>query len=165
MKSEIGEDAFRNWLRPMSLERVDDGHATIAAPTRFLRDWVATHYLDRLLSLWRTENERMTRVSIVVAMAQRHRNEGHRLDDAEEAEIIPLPPLPAEPAAVIDIADDKAQYLALDQRFVFENFVVGKPNEFAYAAARRVAEACAARPRCRSIRCSSTAASASARRI
>ena len=143
MKSEIGEDAFRNWLRPMSLERVDDGHATIAAPTRFLRDWVATHYLDRLLSLWRTDNERMTRVSIVVAMAQRHRNEDHRLDDAKEAEIIPLPPLPAEPAAVIDIADDKAQYLALDQRFVFENFVVGKPNELAHAAARRVAEACA----------------------
>ena len=40
------------------------------------------------------------------------------------------------------MADDKAQYLALDQRFVFENFVVGKPNQLAHAAARRVAEAC-----------------------
>ena len=29
----------------------------------------------------------------------------------------------------------------LDPRFTFENFVVGKPNELAYAAARRVAEA------------------------
>jgi chromosomal replication initiator protein len=29
---------------------------------------------------------------------------------------------------------------ALDARFTFENFVVGKPNAFAHAAARRVAE-------------------------
>ena len=43
----------------------------------------------------------------------------------------------------LEIADDRAQLLALDHRFVFENFVVGKPNELAHAAARRVAEACA----------------------
>jgi chromosomal replication initiation ATPase DnaA len=48
----------------------------------------------------------------------------------------------------------------LDPRFTFDNFVVGKPNELA-AAARRVAEA----PSSRSTRCSSTAASGSARRI
>src|SRR5699024_10197464 len=29
---------------------------------------------------------------------------------------------------------------ALDPRFTFDNFVVGKPNELAHAAARRVAE-------------------------
>jgi chromosomal replication initiator protein len=53
--------------------------------------------------------------------------------------------LPASPGPVLplEIGDDKAQLLALDHRFVFENFVVGKPNELAHAAARRVAEACA----------------------
>src|SRR2546423_13355303 len=49
IKSEIGDDAFRNWVRPMALERVDAGHATHAAPTRLLRDWVAAHYLGRNL--------------------------------------------------------------------------------------------------------------------
>jgi chromosomal replication initiator protein DnaA len=47
------------------------------------------------------------------------------------------------PASQFEIGDDKAQLSALDQRFTFENFVVGKPNELAHAAARRVAEACA----------------------
>jgi chromosomal replication initiator protein len=53
--------------------------------------------------------------------------------------------LPASPGPVLplEVGDDKAQLLALDHRFVFENFVVGKPNELAHAAARRVAEACA----------------------
>ncbi len=44
LRAEVGEDAFRNWLQPMNLEHVDGGQAVIAAPTRFLRDWVATHY-------------------------------------------------------------------------------------------------------------------------
>ena len=47
LRAEVGEDAFRNWLQPMNLEQVDSGQAVIAAPTRFLRDWVATHYADR----------------------------------------------------------------------------------------------------------------------
>ena len=53
LRAEVGEDAFRNWLQPINLEHVDSGLAVIAVPTRFLRDWVATHYADRLLALWR----------------------------------------------------------------------------------------------------------------
>jgi chromosomal replication initiator protein len=138
LKAEIGDNAFRSWLRPISLERVDDGLATIAAPTRFLRNWVATHYLDRLSALWRAENERITRVSIIVSAPPGDRH-GH---DADEVEIVPLAPAISGPATPLEIGEDKTQYLALDQRFVFENFIVGKPNELAHAAARRVAEAC-----------------------
>jgi chromosomal replication initiator protein len=141
LKGEVGEDAFRNWLRPINLERVDDGQAFIVAPTRFLRDWVTTHYADRLLALWQAENECVTRVSIVVAASPRHANGSHPPGSEEEAENLrPVPPL-ADPAP-LEIDADRAQLLALDQRFVFENFVVGKPNELAHAAARRVAEAC-----------------------
>lgn len=55
----------------------------------------------------------------------------------------PEPGLVAGPAAVFEIGEDRAQQSGLDPRFTFENFVVGKPNELAHAAARRVAEACA----------------------
>lgn len=142
LKEEIGEDAFRSWLRPINLERVNSGQATVSAPTRFLRDWVSVHYADRLLALWRAENERMTRVSIVVGGAPRGANSGDSAEDQGKAELIRMPPSASDPAAQFEIIEDKAHYLALDQRFVFENFVVGKPNELAHAAARRVAEAC-----------------------
>ena len=144
LKGEIGDDAFRNWLRPINLQRVDSGQAVIAAPTRFLRDWVTTHYADRMLALWRAENERMTRLSIVVGSSPKYANGNHSpaLDDREDA--APAASL-TDPAPPLEIGDDRAQLLALDQRFVFENFVVGKPNELAHAAARRVAEACASR--------------------
>ena len=139
LKGEVGETAFRSWLRPISVQRVDGGQAVIAAPTRFLRDWVATHYADRLLALWQAENQRVTRLSIVVGTTA-----------------APMPALPAadeadgvrrslaEPSAALDTPEDKAQLSGpLDPRFTFANFVVGKPNELAHAAARRVAEACA----------------------
>ena len=141
LKKEVGEAAFRSWLRPVSVERVDEGEAIIAAPTRFLRDWVATHYADRLLALWRAENQRVTSVSVVVALAGR-RNGLDRSADGEAKDLRQPAPLLAEPAGAPEVGEDKAQMSALDQRFTFENFVVGKPNELAHAAARRVAEAC-----------------------
>ena len=144
LKDEVGEAAYRNWLRPMSVERVDDGEAIVAAPTRFLRDWVATHYADRLLALWRAENQRVTNLSIVVAVAPRRNGLDHSaVPGGESKNRGGPPPSFAEPGVVLEISEDRAQFSALDQRFTFENFVVGKPNELAHAAARRVAEACA----------------------
>ena len=144
LKAEVGEAAYRSWLRPMSVERVDDGEAIVAAPTRFLRDWVATHYADRLLALWRAENQRVINLSIVVAGAPIRNGLDRSAAAGGESKDRGGPPPPfAEPAVVLEISEDKAQFSALDQRFTFENFVVGKPNELAHAAARRVAEACA----------------------
>jgi chromosomal replication initiator protein len=144
LKAEVGEAAYRSWLRPMSVERVDDGEAIVAAPTRFLRDWVATHYADRLLALWRSENQRVASVSIVVADAPGRNGHDHSAalyggskNRGGHAALL------AEPAVALEISEDKPHFAALDQRFTFENFVVGKPNELAHAAARRVAEACA----------------------
>jgi len=141
LKLEIGEDAFRNWLEPMNLEEVEGGQALIAAPTRLLRDWVAGHYADRMLALWRAENDQVKRLSIIVAPPSRRANGGQPHKSVEDA--AGLTTVAAEPAAPAEIGDEKAQHLVLDHRFLFENFVVGKPNELAHAAARRVAEACA----------------------
>jgi chromosomal replication initiator protein len=141
LKVEVGEDAYRNWLRPMHFERVDDGHAVIAAPTRFLRDWVITHYLDRLIALWQAENEEMTHVSVIVAAPQTYGPVGNSTDPDDD-EPFPSGPSSNGPGPSLELGDERTQLLALDHRFVFENFVVGKPNELAHAAARRVAEAC-----------------------
>jgi chromosomal replication initiator protein len=142
LKAEVGEDAYRNWLLPMNLDRVDDGKAIILAPTRLLRDWVTTHYLDRLLALWHAENDQVTRVSVVLATSLKHSDGGHQPYQDDDAEAAVPGRSPSDHAAPFEIGDERTQHLPLDHRFVFENFVVGKPNELAHAAARRVAEAC-----------------------
>ncbi len=141
-KDEIGETAYRNWLQSLRLERIDAGEAVVAAPTRFLRNWVATHYADRLLALWRAENPAVNRLTLIVdpqvtgaQAAVPLRGEGASREPSGTA-------IAAEPAS--EIAEDRGYLSApLDPRFTFDNFVVGKPNELAHAAARRVAEGCA----------------------
>src|SRR5205807_6552124 len=86
LKEEVGEAAYRSWLQPTSFSRCDDGHAILAAPTRFLRDWVATHYADRLLALWQAENRTVTRVSVVVAVLPRRNGFDNMSGSAERQE-------------------------------------------------------------------------------
>ena len=138
MRREVGETAYRSWFGSMTVERVDSGEGVIAVPTRFLRDWVTTHYADRLLALWRLENQAVRRISFVVD--PRHARGERPAVTPRAAQ--PAPAEAAEPMSVSDIIDDKTVSASLDARLTFENFVVGKPNELAHAAARRVAEAC-----------------------
>jgi chromosomal replication initiator protein len=142
LRSELGESAYRSWFQPINVERVDEGEGVLSLPTRFLRNWVATHYADRLLALWRAENRNVTRLSIVVeprvAAAEAWAEEVSR-----QRGTAPAAAEPAMPEIGAELGDDKAQLsAALDPRFTFANFVVGKPNDLAHAAARRVAEAC-----------------------
>ena len=41
LQEELGDAAFRSWLKPLTLRRIENGEALVAAPTRFLRDWVS----------------------------------------------------------------------------------------------------------------------------
>ncbi len=66
LKDEVGDTAFRSWLQSLRVERVEDGEAVVAVPTRFLRTWIADHYADRLLALWRGENPAIVKLSLVV---------------------------------------------------------------------------------------------------
>jgi chromosomal replication initiator protein len=143
LKAEVGETAYRSWLRAISLERVESGEVVLAVQTRFLRNWIATHYADRLLALWRAEDPSLDRVSVVVATERPPASAGEsRREPSLAEEIAPVNAGPAQPG---DVPDDRGQLSApLDPRFTFDNFIVGKPNELAQAAARRVAEACAA---------------------
>ena len=125
LQSEVGAVEYGTWLRDMTLGGVDGDEVTVHLPTRFLRDWVRGHYADKLSSAWQAENRRVRRVELRVVTS---------------ASTVPAPP-PAATAAAPASAPATEAPSTLDPRFSFERFVVGKPNEFAYACARRVAAA------------------------
>jgi chromosomal replication initiator protein len=136
LKSELGEAVFKSWLKPLALSRADGPEVVIAAPTRFMRDWVERHYLERMKALWigMDPSIRALEVRVVrtpapkVAMPLRP----HVVDGVTQG----------APAAMPGESEERIDFgAALDTRFTFDNFVIGKSNEFAYAAARRVAEA------------------------
>ncbi|MGI4977109.1 MAG: chromosomal replication initiator protein DnaA [Janthinobacterium lividum] len=146
LQTEVGDVEYRTWLRQMTLAGVDGDEVTVHLPTRFLRDWVRSHYADKLSALWQQENRRIRRVDVRVGAGMPAAGGA-----GEEAAPSPAPAGVALPAAArIDlaapapavpvVAPERAEGVSLDQRFSFASFVVGKPNEFAHACARRVAE-------------------------
>ena len=48
LREEVGEVEYRTWLRQMTLAGIEGDEAIVVLPTRFLRDWVRSHYGDRL---------------------------------------------------------------------------------------------------------------------
>ncbi len=149
LRDEVGEAEYRNWLRQMVLQTVDGDIALITLPSRFLRDWVRDHYGDRLRVLAQAEWPQVKRLDFRVSTAAQAPAEAATAPAREEAEFgfdsEPAVPVAASPARSYSNhrqADSRdAEWMApLDQRLTFDTFVVGKPNEFAHACARRVAE-------------------------
>jgi chromosomal replication initiator protein len=136
LRDEYGEAAFKSWLNPLTLAEVRNGQVRMCVPTRFLRDWVATHYGDRIRALWSKEDASINGVDIVVlpTTATKAAPRAALATKTVATVVAAAPPAP-EPA---NIGDEIGA--PLDPRYTFDNFVVGKPNEFAFAAARRVAE-------------------------
>ncbi len=142
LREEVGEVEYRTWLRQMTLSGVEGEDAVILLPTRFLRDWVNSHYGDRLRVLWQAEYPEVRRVDIRVSaspppeavMAGAEERAG--ADGRGLAE--PLAPRAAEVRMAPEPRSDWV--VPLEARFTFDTFVVGKPNEFAHACARRVSE-------------------------
>ncbi|MGH6930996.1 MAG: DnaA ATPase domain-containing protein, partial [Dongiaceae bacterium] len=137
LRAEFGESAYSNWLRKLTLADFDRGEIKLAAPTRFIRDWISNHYADRLLALWAADNSSVRRIVIETGNAARSEKDGAKSPrtTAEPRGVATdgLESNPKEPSRV-------GMSVALDPRFTFEEFVVAKPNELAYTAARRVAE-------------------------
>jgi chromosomal replication initiator protein len=136
LREEVGEVEYRTWLKQMTLADASEDEVTIVLPTRFLRDWVRAHYGDRLRALWAAENGRIRRVELRIGAPQ---------TGLAEPVAVPAPIVAASASETARLdagrSDPRAELAGpLDPRFTFGSFVVGKPNEFAYACARRVAE-------------------------
>ncbi len=143
LQFDVGEVEYGSWLRQMTLAGLDGDEITVHLPNRFHRDWVREHYGARISSLWQAENSSVRRVDIRVGS-----DPGGIAPDGPEQPIVSPALLRTKAAAIAEDrhrtderSEPRAEVAApLDARFTFENFVVGKPNEFAYACARRVAE-------------------------
>ena len=137
LEALVGTNNFVTWLAPLTLRAIEGGAADIVAPTRFLSDWVARHYSRPIIDALARQGAEVERVTFTVSAAPPRA--------AATAPDAPATATPASPSAAArpqtrgPLREDEMT-APLDARFTFDNFVVGKPNELAHAAARRVAE-------------------------
>ena len=138
LKKIVGDTAYNNWLKKLGFLSLETNTITLSVPTKFLRDWIVNHYADKIKSHFKELSSNIEVLKIVVKPV------GGRIvpgtarfvkDDNKKW------------SNNLDIRNNPIDNLSnnfgapLDPRFTFENFVVGKPNELAFAAAQRIAEA------------------------
>ncbi len=129
LSSTVGERNVRSWLSP-ACAAVENGILIISVKNRFIRDWVDQKYSTLILSAARGIDSSIKRIDVVVDKQQSQTAD--KLDDDNNVH-------------ENDFADQKSDEfknigVLLDPKLTFDNFVVGKTNEFACAAALRVAE-------------------------
>ncbi|MDT8858008.1 chromosomal replication initiator protein DnaA [Paracoccaceae bacterium Fryx2] len=126
----VGKNNYVTWIEPLKLSGLKNGVARFEVPTVFFGDWVSRNFADHIRQQMTVAGADVQRVEFAVNAAARA-----ALPDPRTAAKPVAKPRPAHPAN-----DDELPGAPLDARFTFDSFVVGKPNELAHAAARRVAE-------------------------
>ena len=135
LRQEFGESTYRSWIRSLVLEEVVNKRVTLAAPTLFMRDRIVAQYGDRITSAWAAESaDTINDCVITVRSSDELVSETATGDPLKTKNFVSVEP------KVIGTKTKSANSIegSLDSRFTFDNFVVGKPNELAYAAAQRV---------------------------
>lgn len=163
LRAELGDDVFSSWFARVDLEEHAEGTVRLSVPTRFLKQWIQSHYNERLMGLWKGECENVHKIELTVRGAVRPRQVSAPVKAG-----IPVPQRPkiaaveprldgfsdnSNPVAAAQAATaalgrgesvseggrDILQGAALDPKYTFETFVEGESNGLALAAARQVA--------------------------
>lgn len=122
LRTVLGANSYSNWIEPLEFDGLAGGVATLNAPTTFIGNYVKQNFSDLIIHKLREADQNVERLSFAVGSMRR----------ATAAANTVSAPAPAPRS--------EASNAGLDDRFTFDTFVVGKPNELAHAAARRVAE-------------------------
>jgi chromosomal replication initiator protein len=139
LKTYLGESTFKSWVAPLAPKEFISGCFVLAAPTRFIRDWLKTNCEKKILEFLRQEEPKILAVDIIVASSEEEKT----VSNAKEVAQTTSNGISSSVSEEEGEQNGRAIFSGghLDPRLTFDNFIVGKPNELAYAAARRVAEA------------------------
>lgn len=127
LRKSVGQNNYKNWIEPLEFKNLKNGIATFLVPTNFMGSWVSRHFGEQILYQLTKSGETVSHVEFTVPKPKKKKAAKQKK--------------PAKSAAAKKVSDaEDLPGAPLDARFTFESFVVGKPNELAHAAARRVAE-------------------------
>ena len=132
MKNKFGKDIFESWLKKINFVDEFKSYILISVPTRFIRDWIVSRYLDQILQIVKTYNKEIIRIEFVIdenkkelnSIIQRH---GNNLNNVFQNNIS-------------FIKDTYIQYNRFDPNKNFKNFILGSSNKLAFEASKKVSE-------------------------
>jgi len=129
MKTKLGLEIYESWLKKIEFVEEFNNYLLLSVPTRFIRDWITSRYLDQILQSIKTYKKEIIRIEFKIIEKRENINQNEiRLNQSKERENISF------------IKDSYLQYNRIDPNKRFENFITGSSNKLAYEASLKVCE-------------------------
>ncbi len=132
---ELSPQQFDTWIKPLKLKNGDGNGVELIAPNRFVQQWIKDRFLNRLESLaneyWRTA------VAVRVDYTAPEKKGAARVNGAMQSAPGQVADTLVAAQSVTATAFERTR---LNRDHTFDNFVIGKANQLARAAAMQVAE-------------------------
>jgi len=127
MKNKLGLDIYESWLKKINLVEEFHNYLLLSVPTRFIRDWITSRYLDQILQTVKSFKKEIVRIEFkIIEQNNDLINENHT--EFEDKKNISF------------LKDSYLQYNRIDPNKRFENFITSSSNKLAYEASLKVSE-------------------------
>jgi chromosomal replication initiator protein len=129
MKNKLGLDIYESWLKKIDFVEEFNNYLLLSVPTRFIRDWITSRYLDQILQIIKSYKKDIIRVEFKIIEKENKKNEEEKISGVVEST-----------ENVSFIKDTYLQYNRIDPNKRFDNFITGSSNKLAYEASLKVSE-------------------------
>ena len=130
MKNKLGLDIYESWLKKIDFVDEFSNYILLSVPTRFIRDWITSRYLDQILQTIRNYKKEIIRIEFKIIEI----NEKNIITNDNSKSI------PNNRENVSFIKESYLQYNRIDPNKRFENFITSVCNKLAYEASLKVTE-------------------------
>ena len=121
----FGTEVYSSWLKDLSLVKEYNDYLILSVPTRFIRDWIVSRYLDKILEQIKTYKKSLNRIEFKISEENRVSNESLKINALN---------------SVTEIKDSILNYNRLNPNLSFDNFIEGTSNEIALSSSKKVCE-------------------------
>ena len=128
MKNKMGLDIYESWLKKIIFLEEFHNYIILSVPTRFIRDWITSRYLDQILQTVKNYKKDIIRIEFRVEVQNPKKTKDETSNFYNKQENISF------------IKDSYLQYNRIDPNKTFENFITGSSNKLAYEASIKVSE-------------------------
>ncbi len=129
MKNKLGLDIYESWLKKIIFVEEFNNYLLLSVPTRFIRDWITSRYLDQILQTVKNYKKEIVRIEFKIS------DQNFKTDLSQDSEKIL-----ENKENISFIKDSYLQYSRIDPNKRFENFITGSSNRLAYEASLKVTE-------------------------
>ncbi len=129
LKLKLGKEVYESWIKKIDLFEEFNNYILLTVPTRFIRDWITSRYLDQILQTIRKFKKEIIRIEFKIEdnnnITYQKTNDQNKINHIEKVSFI---------------KDTHLQYNRIDPNKRFENFLIGTSNKVAFEASLKVSE-------------------------